>query len=134
MSDRHQLGDLQLAIVRILWHRGASTVIQVHEALQDERDLSPSTIGTMLQKMERKGVVRHSRDGRRYLYTATVSEAEVKRTMVGSLLQRLFGGDPLALLGHLVREEELAGSDLKALRAEIERRAGDGDRAPEVDG
>lgn len=119
MSDRHQLGDLQLAIVRVLWERGPSTVVQVHEALAGERNLSPSTIGTMLQKMERKGVVRHRRDGRRYLYRAVIAEEDVRRTMVGSLMLRLFGGDPLALLGHLVREEEIAGSDLEALRAEI---------------
>jgi len=122
MADRHQLGDLQLAIVRVLWEHGPCTVLQVHEALVGERGLSASTIGTMLQKMERKGVVRHRRDGRRYLYRAAVAEEDVRRTMVGSLMHRLFGGDPLALLGHLVREEEIGGSDLEALRSEIARR------------
>ena len=122
MPDRHQLGDLQLAIMRVLWERGGATVVQVHEALAGERDLSASTVGTMLQKMERKGVVRHRRDGRRYVYRPIVSEDEVRRSMVAALTRRLFGGDPIALLGHLVREEEIEGSDLEALRAEIAQR------------
>ena len=122
MSDRHQLGELQLAIVRVLWEQGSATVVQVHEGLSGERDLSASTVGTMLQKMERKGVVRHRRDGRRYVYRAVVSEAEVKRNMVDALTRRLFGGDALALLGHLVREEEIDGSDIERLRQEIARR------------
>lgn len=123
MSERHQLGELQLAIMNVLWRDGAATVAQVHAALADEREVTSSTVGTMLQKMERKGVVEHRRDGRRYLYSATVAEPEVQRSMVGELTKRLFGGDRRALLAHLVREEELAGSDLEALRAEIERRA-----------
>ena len=93
MPDRHQLGELQLAIVRVLWKQGSATVVQVHAGLSGERDLSASTVGTMLQKMERKGVVRHRRDGRRYVYRAVVSETEVKRTMVDALTRRLFGGD-----------------------------------------
>lgn len=123
MNERHQLGELQLAIMNVLWRDGACTVTQVHAALQSGREVSSSTVGTMLQKMERKGVVRHSRDGRRYLYTSTVAEPEVQRSMVGELTRRLFGGDRRALLAHLVREEELAGSDLDALRAEVERMA-----------
>lgn len=122
MAGRHQLGELQLAILRILWREGGATVVQVHGALAGERALTASTVGTMLQKMERRGLVRHRRDGRRYVYAATVSEPEVRRGMVGDLTRRLFGGDPLALLGHLVREEEIDGSDLDSLREEIERR------------
>lgn len=121
MSQRHQLGELQLAIMRILWARGSASVVQVHEQLRPERPLSASTVGTMLQKMERKGVVRHRRVGRRYEYRAAVSEEDVRRTMVGELTRRLFGGDALELIGHLVREEEIRGGDLEALREEIAR-------------
>ena len=122
MPDRHHLGELQLAIMRVLWETEGATVQQVHAALQSERGIAASTIGTMLQKMERKGAVRHRRDGRRYVYRAAVTEAAVRRSMVDALTDRLFGGDPMTLLGHLVREEEIDGLDLQALREEIARR------------
>ncbi|MCP3914733.1 MAG: BlaI/MecI/CopY family transcriptional regulator [bacterium] len=135
MSSHLQLGELQLAIMRVLWDSGGATVQLVHETLAPDRRPTASTIGTMLQKMERKGVVQHRRDGRRYVYRASVEETDVRATMVGDLTRRLFGGDPLALLGHLVREDEIGGSDLDGLRALIEQREreaeGRGDGASE---
>jgi predicted transcriptional regulator len=123
MRRRHQVGELQLAILRVLWDQEGATVLGVHEALAEERALAPNTIGSMLQKMERKGIVAHRRDGRRYVYHATVSEEDVRRSMVSDLVRQLFGGDPAALVGHLVREEELETRDLDTLRREIERNA-----------
>ena len=55
-------------------------------------------------KMERKGVVRHRSEGRQYVYRPTVSERDVTRSMVADLADRLFGGDPTALVSHLLRE------------------------------
>ncbi len=64
MGSKHSLGDLQLAIMRVLWTDGESTVADVHRELLDERGLAPTTIATMLRKMEDKGVVLHRREGR----------------------------------------------------------------------
>lgn len=117
------VGELQLAILSVLWRRGEATVLEVHAGLAG-REASASTVGTMLQKMERRALVRHRAQGRRYLYRATVEEHEVRRGMVGELTRRLFGGDARELLLHLVREEEIGAADLERLRAELARREG----------
>ena len=57
------------------------------------------------------------RDGRQLMYKAVVSESQVRRTMVGDLIQNLFRGDPKALLAHLVSEKEVAPGDLERIRA-----------------
>jgi predicted transcriptional regulator len=119
MSDTHSLGDLQLAIMRVLWERREAAAAEVHEALVDERGLAPTTIATMLTKMERKGVVAHRAEGRRYLYRPTVSEPSVRRSMVGELTERLFGGDPMALVSHLVAEHDLDADELAHLRRAV---------------
>ena len=59
---RHTLGDLQHAIMKVLWERGAATTAAVHEALHAERGLALTTIATMLRKLEDKGVVAHTAD------------------------------------------------------------------------
>jgi predicted transcriptional regulator len=70
--------------------------------------------------MEAKGVVRHRVDGRRYLYRATVSEREVAKTMVSEVKDRLFQGDPVALVSHLLAEHDFDARELEELKALIE--------------
>lgn len=125
MSETHTLGDLQLAIMRVLWARGEAPAADVHEALLEERGLAPTTIATMLKKMEDKGVVDHRAEGRRFLYRPTISEAQVRHSMVGELTERLFLGDAAALVSHLLSEADLDAGELAELRATIAEREKD---------
>jgi BlaI family transcriptional regulator, penicillinase repressor len=115
----HHLGDLQLAIMRVLWSHGEATVADVHEALEPERGLALTTIATMLAKMEKKGVVEHRAEGRRFIYSPTVSEGQVRRSMVADLTAQLFRGDVTALVNHLLSEHDVDAGELAQLRALI---------------
>ena len=113
---KHTLGELQHAIMRVLWQCGEATVAEVHAALHEERGLAPTTIATMLRKMEDKGVVDHTVEGRHFVYHPTISEDEVRSSMVGELVDRLFAGDPAALVSHLVADSELDEDEMARLR------------------
>jgi BlaI family penicillinase repressor len=128
--SRHTLGELQHAIMRVLWDRSEATVADVHGALLPERGLAPTTIATMLRKMEDKGVVAHRVEGRQFVYLPLVSEHEVRSSMVGELLDRLFAGDPAALVSHLVADHAIEGAEIERLRALLDESeaAKDGDR------
>ena len=76
----------------------------------------------MLSKMEKKGVVVHSTAGRQFIYRATVSESEVKRSMVAELAHRLFEGDFTALVTHLIEEKEIDAKELDQLKSSIAKR------------
>jgi BlaI family transcriptional regulator, penicillinase repressor len=114
-----QLGDLQLAIMRVLWELGEATVTDVHQALLSERGLAPTTIATMLKKMEDKGVVAHRAEGRKFIYRPTVTEEQVTRGMVADLTERLFGGDAVALVSHLISRHEIRPDELSELERMI---------------
>jgi BlaI family transcriptional regulator, penicillinase repressor len=116
MEASYHLGDLQLAIMRVLWACGESTVADVHEALEPERGLALTTIATMLVKMEKKGVVDHRAEGRRFIYRPLVSEDKVRRSMVADLTAQLFRGDVAALVNHLLSEHEIEPRELSELR------------------
>ena len=125
---KHTLGDLQHAIMRVLWVRDEATVAEVHAALFDERGLAPTTIATMLRKMEDKGVVAHRVAGRQFVYRPQVSEDQVRSSMVGELLDRLFAGDPAALVSHLVADHNIDEAEIERLRtllANAEKRKGE---------
>lgn len=129
MSTGH-LGKLQLAIMRVLWTHGESTVSEVHRSLEPSHGLAPTTIATMLKKMEAKGVVQHHTEGRRFIYRATITEDAVTRSMVADLKERLFDGSAAALVSHLLRAHEVDDDELAALREEIERAQPDVDADP----
>lgn len=121
MAQDTILGDLQLAIMRVLWSRGEAASADVHAALEEERGLAPTTISTMLKKMEDKGVVAHRTEGRRFIYRPTITESQVRRSMVGELTERLFGGDTAALVSHLVAEHEIDRDELERLQSLLDR-------------
>jgi len=113
------LGDLQYAIMRILWDREEATVNDVHGILLPDRGLALTTVATMLRKMEVKGVVTHRTDGRQFVYRPTVTQNKVKRSMVRELVDRLFNGDPAALVTHLVEDREVDPDELRDLVSEL---------------
>ena len=67
MSERHQLTELQLAIMRVVWDKGEATVQDIWEALHKDRGLAQTTIATMLSRLERRGVVTRRAQARQYL-------------------------------------------------------------------
>jgi predicted transcriptional regulator len=73
----------------------------------------------MLTKMEKKGVVDHRTDGRKFVYRPTVTEKQVRRSMVSDLTSQLFRGDVTALVNHLLAEHEIESEELAQLRAMI---------------
>jgi predicted transcriptional regulator len=128
MSRKHQLAELQLAIMQVLWDEGEATVAAVRDALQATRPLAYTTVATMLTKMERNGQVVHRTEGRVHVYRPAVARDSVSRTMVTDLAGRLFQGDVTQMVSHLldgcdVSAEELAR--LKSLIRQKEREAKD---------
>lgn len=125
------LSDLQIEVLRVLWAQGEASVAAVQERLRPARDLAATTVATLLSRLVRRGVVARRRGaGRTYLYRAKVSEEEVRRSMVAALTERLFAGDPAALVSHLVEEQALDAATRRRLRALLERTRRQGERAP----
>ncbi len=118
MGGQHSLGDLQYAIMRVLWEEREATVARVQERLAegDRHDRALTTIATMLSKMEKKGVVSHRSEGRVFVYKALVQEDAVRRSMVNELTERLFNGDFGALVSHLLDEQDIDRAELDRLR------------------
>src|SRR5256714_15113457 len=121
MSGRHQLTELQLAIMRVIWDRSEATVQEIWEALHAERGLAQTTVATMLSRLERRGVVTRRAQARQYHYRAAVTDQEAQHSMVGERTERLFDGDVTALVQHLLQGEDVSPGDIAKIRDMIER-------------
>src|SRR2546428_14050282 len=102
MPGRHQLTELQLAILRVIWDKGEATVQDIWEALHAERGLAQTTVATMLSRLERRGVVTRRAQSRQYHYRAAATEQEVQHSMAGELTERLRERDVTPLAQHLL--------------------------------
>src|ERR1700741_2116386 len=92
----YALTELQLAILKVLWARGEATVVDLHDALRDERRIAQSTVATLLSRMEKKGLVAPRTEARQYVSRALVDEGQVRRSVVADFTElagRLFEGD-----------------------------------------
>jgi len=113
------LSELQIAVMRVLWRQGEASVADIATILGTERGLKYTTVATLLTRLEKRGVVAQRRDGRVLIYRALASEPQVRRSMVADLIGSLFGGDPRALVAHLVDESEIAPGDLERVRKRL---------------
>lgn len=119
------LSELQLSLMQVLWARGEASTAEVADALRGERDLAHTTVATLLTRLEKRGLLGSRREGRALLYTPLVSEAEVQRSMVGSLVDRLFAGRASALVSHLLDARGVDAKELAELQALLKQRKGD---------
>ncbi|MGI8947782.1 MAG: BlaI/MecI/CopY family transcriptional regulator [Ornithinimicrobium sp.] len=117
------LGDLERAVMDVLWQQGPElTVRQVHEVLR-ERDLAYTTVMTVLDRLAKKDLVTRARDGRAWRYAAAASCEELTAASMRTGMESLATDDRRAALLHFLGDsspDELA--DLREALAEVERR------------
>ena len=130
LSDIHQLTELQIAILRVLWDRGQATVAEICEGLKPERGLALTTVATLLSRLEKRGVVSHETRARQFVYQTLVTEADVRHSMVRELTEQLFDGNVTALLTHLLSEREISAGDLERVKAMLEAARSDKEKPP----
>ncbi len=119
---RFQLGELQLAILKVLWDRGPAGVDDVRRGLGRRKRPAYTTVATVLRRMEDDGLVTHDGDGRRYIYEATVEPERVAGSMARDVLDRVFEGSLADMVSHLLSSREVDADELDRLQRLIAER------------
>lgn len=116
--------DAELAILRVLWERGPSTVRQVFEVLSAERDLGYTTVLKMLQIMDEKGLVRRDDSERTHVFSARQTRTETQRHLVDDLLDKAFGGSATSLVMQALATRRASREELEEIRRLIDQAEG----------
>jgi predicted transcriptional regulator len=126
MSDP-QPTDRELAALKVLWDRGEATVRDVCDALNQRGvELAYTTVLSLLQVMEQKGLVTHRRDGKAYVYAPTIERGRTFRELAGGFLERVFDGAVDEYLVHALQSRAMKPEELDELEqmiAEARKRA-----------
>lgn len=117
--------DAELQILRVLWQRGASTVREVQQLLNETKPTGYTTVLKMLQIMTEKGLVRRDEKQRAHVYEARLAQHQTQRQMVTDLLNRVFDGSASNLLLHALASKESASREeltqIREILDELER-------------
>ncbi|KKL89798.1 hypothetical protein LCGC14_1911100 [marine sediment metagenome] len=118
-SSRHPT-EAELEVLNVLWQRGKSTVREVHETLQADRQTTLTTTLKILQVMTDKGLTVREEESRPHLYSPAVPKEKTQGGLLDDLVQRAFGGSVEKLLVQAVREGDLSSQELRAIRRLID--------------
>jgi predicted transcriptional regulator len=114
--------DGELAILRVLWARGPSTVRQVAEALG--RDTGYTTALKLLQIMTEKRLVVRDETQRTHVYAAAYTEDQTQRQLVSDLLERAFGGSAAKLVLQALAAKKASPEELAEIRKLLDKERG----------
>lgn len=114
------LTDAELRLMDVLWEKGEATVSDVAEALPNNPALAYSTVLTTLRILENKGFVRHTKDGRAFVYHPVVGREQARESAVTHLVRRFFEDSPELLMLNLLDQKKVGAEELRLLRKKIE--------------
>jgi BlaI family penicillinase repressor len=121
MTDRPPLSKGEMEVARVLWDLKQATVREVHEAFPASRGIDFATVQTYLRRLEAKGYIVGKLDGRTRVYAPKVQPRKVIGQTIDDLVERLFGGETLPLVKHLIEDRGISTKDLAELRKLIDR-------------
>ena len=117
---KQKLGERELDIMQVLWQSGSATVADVHQSLQNKRDdIAYTTVQTMLNRLEAKGLVRRDDSDRAHRYLPVLKEPAVVNRAIQKLAERFFSGSVEALATRLV-EKDLSLEQLEHIQKLID--------------
>jgi predicted transcriptional regulator len=114
--ERTMPTEAELAILRVLWDRGACTVREVAEALHEARGTGYTTTLKLLQIMTEKGLVRRNDSAKSHVYRAAAAATTTQRQLVGDLLEKAFGGSAGQLVMQALAAKRASREDLAEIR------------------
>ncbi len=119
---------LEMQVLSVLWERGPSTVREALEAMPDGKARAYTTILSVMQVMEKKGLVSHVAEGNVHIYQARVSRQEVTGPWLRGLVRQVFGGSAATALQHLLAEDRVSREELDEIKEIIARHEQGGGR------
>jgi BlaI family penicillinase repressor len=118
-------GELQRAVIEVVWELGEASVRQVWKQLCSNKELAYTTVLTAMQRLERAGWLKHRVEGKKHIYLPTRTRAQAGAGSVRKFVQRMFDGNALMLFRQLVEEGALSDDELEELQRLINKKRED---------
>ena len=114
------LTEAELRLMEVLWQQGPATVQQVMEHLPEKEALSYNSVLTTIRILERKGYVRHEKDGRAFVYSPLVERKDATRSEISRLVNRFFGNSHELLVLNILEDQGVDAVEIRRLQKMLE--------------
>lgn len=118
-SSNRPLTPLQQAIVDVLWKAGPATAEQLREGLAPSYELKDSTIRTLLRRLEERGYLTHTVEGKVFVYRASAPPRSHAARSVQQLIERFWSGSAEQFLAGMVDAKVLTPAQIRRLAKKI---------------
>jgi predicted transcriptional regulator len=115
------LTEAELRLMDVLWQQGPSTVQQVLEGLPKKSQLAYNSVLTTIRILEKKGYLKHIKDGRAHVYRPLIERAEASRSEIRHLASRFFKDSHEMLVLNILEERGIDAEELNRLRQLLEQ-------------
>ncbi len=110
------LTEAELRIMNVLWAKGSGTVQQVLDSITERPVLAYNSVLTTIRVLERKGYLKHLKDGRAHVYTPLVGREDATRSEIGHLVSRFFKNSHEQLVLNLLEDQGIGSEEIGRLR------------------
>lgn len=111
-----KLSEFELDVMQLFWRADECSAPEVHEAVRGTRNVAYTTVKTVIDRLERKGVLERVRqDGRTIFYSAAVALDVVQQSMLKRFVAHVFAGDRRPMMNFLLRDEVLSADEIRYL-------------------
>jgi predicted transcriptional regulator len=108
--------DAELQVLSVLWEHGPATAREVLERMPDGKQRTYTTVLTIMQLMEKKGLLKRRIQGRAHVYRPGPNRSRIIRPMIRDLITKAFGGNPAQLVQQLLADERIDAEQLDEIR------------------
>lgn len=110
------LTEAELRIMNVLWGKGSGTVQQVLDSIDEKPVIAYNSVLTTIRVLERKGYLKHLKDGRAHVYTPLVGRKEATRSEIRHLVSRFFANSQEQLVLNLLEDQGIEADEVTRLR------------------
>ena len=121
MAELPQLSNGEMEVARVIWELKDASLGEIYSAFASEREGDYSTVQTYVRRLEAKGYVESRREGRGKRYRPKVAPRHVIRRTLTDLVDRLFGGQAMPLMRHLIEDKGISRKEIAELRELLDR-------------
>lgn len=116
------ISDSEWEVMRIVWTLNDAYANQIIEQLQDKYNWSESTIKTLIRRLVNKGFLKADKDGRRFIYSATVSQTEMMAKASKELLDKMCDMHKGEVLLELLTSSPISQKDLTKIQTVVDEK------------